>query len=58
MQNFALLDDVFDRAGHLFDRHARVDAVLVIQVDMIGPQSLKAIPPPLFGYVPVGCLMR
>jgi hypothetical protein len=39
----ALFDEFADRAGHILDRHLTIDAVLVKEVDMIGPQSLEAV---------------
>jgi hypothetical protein len=35
MAYLALLDQILDRAGHVFYRHLRIDA-MVIQVDVIG----------------------
>jgi hypothetical protein len=34
-------DQVLDRARHVLDRHGGVDAVLVEQVDAVGPQALQ-----------------
>ena len=39
--DLARLDQVLDRAGDVFDRHIRIDAVLVEQVDDVGPQALE-----------------
>lgn len=39
MQNLALGDEILDRAGDVFDRHPRVDAVLVEQVNAVGAQA-------------------
>ena len=36
--DLALLDQLLDGAGDLLDRDVRVDAVLVEQVDPVGPQ--------------------
>jgi len=41
MQYLALCDQVLERACKLLDRHSRVDAVLVIQVDAVSPQALE-----------------
>ena len=41
MQHFALIHQVFDRAGNLFDWHRRIHAVLIKQVDAIGAQALE-----------------
>ena len=35
------VDQVLDRARDLFHRHGRVDAVLIEQVDVVGPQALQ-----------------
>lgn len=40
--NLALLDQVFDNVGDLFHRHFGIDAVLVQEIDVIGPEPLKA----------------
>ena len=34
--HFSLADELPDRAGHVLDRHGRVDPVLVIEVDAVG----------------------
>jgi hypothetical protein len=39
--HLALLDQVLHRAGHVFDRHVRIDAVLIEQVDGVGPSRLS-----------------
>src|SRR5438477_8940399 len=39
--DFALLDEVLDRSRHLFDRHIRVDTMLVEQVDHVAPKPLQ-----------------
>ena len=36
MQHLALGHQVLDRTGHVFDRHLRVHAMLVQQVDAVG----------------------
>ena len=41
MQHLALFDEVLDRAGDVFHRHLRVNAVLVEQIDMVGAQALE-----------------
>ena len=35
------IDQIFDRAGHLLDRHVGVDPVLVVQVDHVQPESRR-----------------
>ena len=40
--DLALLDQVLHRAGHVLDRHVRVDAVLIEQVDRVDLQPLRA----------------
>ena len=39
--DLALCDEVLDGAGDVLDRHVRVDAVLVQQVDPVGPEALQ-----------------
>ena len=39
--DLAFRDQLPDGAGDVLDRHVRVDAVLVEQVDAIGPQPLQ-----------------
>lgn len=39
--DLALGDQVAHGAGHVLDRHVRVDTVLVEQVDMVGAQALE-----------------
>jgi hypothetical protein len=41
VQHLPLLDEILDRTRHVFDRHARIDPVLVIKVDAVGPESLE-----------------
>ena len=41
MLDLALLDQLLDGAGDVFDRHVRVDAMLVEQIDTIGLQALQ-----------------
>ena len=41
MQDLPFLDQLLDRAGDILDRHVRIDAVLVEQVDAIGLQALE-----------------
>ena len=35
--DLALVYQLLDRPRHILDRHVRVDAVLIEQIDMIGP---------------------
>src|SRR5207302_1000243 len=44
--DLALLDQIFDRSGDVFDRHVRVDAMLVEQIDAVGAKPLERS----FGY--------
>ena len=37
--HFALLDQILDGSGDILDRHIRVDAVLVVQIDRLDLQS-------------------
>ena len=39
MQDLALRHQVLDGPGDILDRHLRVDAVLVQEIDTIGPQA-------------------
>ena len=39
--DLALLDQVLHRAGDILDRHVGVDAVLIEEVDDVGPQPLQ-----------------
>jgi len=39
---FALLDEFADRAGHVLHGHLTIDAMLIKEVNMVGPQSLEA----------------
>ena len=39
VQHLPLADELPDRAGHIFDRHGRVDPVLVVEVDAVGSQT-------------------
>jgi hypothetical protein len=42
--HIALLDQLLDRACHVFDRHVEVDPMLVEQVDRLCSQSLQRTP--------------
>ena len=39
--HFALLDQFFYGAGHIFDWHLRVNTVLVEKIDYLGPEPLE-----------------
>ena len=39
VQHLALRDQILDRPGHVLDRHLRIDAMLVEQVDAVGAQT-------------------
>jgi hypothetical protein len=41
MQDLSLLDEILDRASHVFNWNVRVDPVLVIEVDAVGPEALE-----------------
>ena len=43
MPDLALLDQVLDGARHVFDRHSRIDAMLIEQVDVVGPAAASAM---------------
>ncbi|MNE60958.1 hypothetical protein D3C80_1561390 [compost metagenome] len=42
MTDLALLDQIRQGANHLFDRHLRIDPVLVVKIDGFYPQPLQA----------------
>ena len=46
--DLALRDQVLHRAGDVLDRHTRIDAMLIEEVDRLDPQSLQR----LFGHLP------
>ena len=39
--DLAFLDQVLHRAGHVFDRHVRIDAVLIEQIDALDLEPLE-----------------
>ncbi len=41
MQDFTCLDEIFDRASHIFDRYLRIYPVLVIEIDAVGSKALE-----------------
>jgi len=41
VQHFSFCDQVFRRAGYVFNRHVRFDPVLVIQIDAVGSETLQ-----------------
>ena len=41
VSDFAFADQVLDRAGDIFDRHVRVNAMLIEEIDDAGLQSLE-----------------
>ena len=56
--DLALGDQFADRAGDVLDRHVRVDAVLVEQVDRVDAQSLRETPRRRGGSARAGCSAR
>src|SRR5947207_776952 len=42
MAHLALLDEAAHRTDRVLDRHARIDAVLVVEVDRVDPEPLQA----------------
>ena len=46
MLDLAFGDQVLDRAGDILDRHVRIDAVLIEEIDAVGPQALEVPRPP------------
>ena len=43
VQDFAFLDEVLDRARDILDRHGRINAMLVVEIDTIGAQALEGL---------------
>ena len=41
VQNLALSDQLFDRAGDVLDRDVRIDAMLVEKIDTVGAEALE-----------------
>src|SRR5882757_1682323 len=41
MQHFSFCDQLFHRAGYVFNWHVRIDPVLVIQIDAVGSEALQ-----------------
>jgi hypothetical protein len=41
MSDLAFADEVFHRAGDVLDRHVRIHAMLVEEIDAVGPQPLQ-----------------
>ena len=41
VQHLALSDQLLDRAGDVLDRHVRIDAMLVEQIDAVGAETLE-----------------
>ena len=41
MPDLALLDQVLDGSRHVFDRHGRIDAMLIEQIDAVGPEPFQ-----------------
>ena len=41
MPDLSLLDQILDSAGNILDRHGRIDAMLVEQIDMVGLEPLQ-----------------
>src|SRR5713101_1091786 len=39
--HLSLPDQVLDRSRHVFDRHAWVDTVLIIEIDDVGPEAFQ-----------------
>src|SRR6266496_6620057 len=42
MFDFTLGNQILDLSCHVLDRHGRIDAVLIEEIDAIGPQTLQA----------------
>ena len=41
MQNLSLVHQVLNRSGNVFDRHFRIDAMLIEEVYAVGPQPFE-----------------
>ena len=41
VQNFSLLDEIFNRISHIFDWHFLIYSVLVIEINAVGSKTLK-----------------
>src|SRR5215213_8659967 len=41
VQHLPGLDQILDGAGHVFDWHCGIDAVLIVEIDAIGPEALE-----------------
>lgn len=41
LPDFTLRDEIFYCSRHVFDRHVRIDAMLIKQVDHIRPKTLE-----------------
>ena len=41
VQHLPGLDQILDGAGHVFDWHGEIDAVLIVEIDAIGPEALQ-----------------
>jgi hypothetical protein len=41
VQNLALSDQLFDRAGDVLDRDVRIDAMLIEKIDAVGAEALE-----------------
>src|ERR1700678_2414568 len=41
VQHFSFYDQLFHRAGYVFNWHVRIDPVLVVQIDAVGPEALQ-----------------
>ena len=41
MQHFSFCDQLFHRAGYVFNWHVRIDPVLVIEIDAVGSKAFQ-----------------
>ena len=41
VQDFTFLDEVLDCTGDILDRHVRIDPMLIVEINMIGPEPLE-----------------
>ena len=41
MLDLAFPNEILHRAGHFFDRHRRIDAMLIVKIDGIDPEALE-----------------
>jgi hypothetical protein len=40
VQHLPVLDQILDGTRHVFDGHGEIDAVLIVEINAIGPEAL------------------